>query len=192
MTIIEKIKLFLYPDSSQEFYRNNGIFIGVFLLCILVVGAYSYGVQNSLLSSIKKINASREQARVLLQKMQRVEQQHAHVDALLAEEPIFKLQSFYDDTRNRLGLAAAQKKDPEIARDPRTPLYEEVRLTASLRQITMKQLCDLLEAIEQKERIYVKELTISQQAAAQPIDVTLVLATLIESGVGATSHSRYL
>lgn len=55
--------------------------------------------------------------------------------------------------------------------------YNQVKLEGSISDLDMKQLTELLNAIEQEERIYIEKLEIAKDSKNKKIDVHLVIAT---------------
>jgi len=163
--------------EQKEFYRNSGIFLGV--ICFLIFGIfyYYYSTIFSIKRDLKKINSRREEAQLILKKLQTVTKQKDEVDTLLDKEKNFKIQSYFDDTVKQLGLTSNQKRDADVSEEALQKGYSEIKLVAQFKSITMEQLCKLLEALEQKPRIYVKELVITKARGAS-LDITLTIATL--------------
>jgi len=177
MEFLQSLKTRILNFEKKEFYRNSGAFIGIIGLLIFGIFYYYYSTVSSLRKNLKKINGRRAEAQLVLKKLQTVTKQKEEVDALLNKEKNFKIQSYFDDTVKQLNLTLHQKRDADVSEESLQKGYSEIKLVSQFKAITMEQLCKLLDSLEQKPRIYVKELSITKARGAA-LDVTLTIATL--------------
>lgn len=177
MNFLHSLRDKILHFEQREFYRNAGAFLGTMGLLIFVIFYYYYSVVFGLRKDLKKINSRREEAQFILKKHQTVIKQKDEVDALLNKEKNFKIQSYFDDTVKQLNLSSNQKRDADVSEEALQKGYSEIKLIAQFKSISMEQLCKLLESLEQKPRIYVKELVITKSRGAA-LDIALTIATL--------------
>ena len=131
----------------------------------------------SMQSSLQDVFKKENEAITLLDRLAKVKKQSEEINTILEQEPNFRIKNFYDDTIKKLNLDNKQTREADIAEEEVLKgRYTEVRLTSQLRGVDTRQLCDLLQALEQKTRIYTKELTITKRDVL--LDVTIVIATL--------------
>ena len=60
--------------------------------------------------------------------------------------------------------------------------YAEESLNVHLSQITTKQLCTLLQDIENESRVYIKFVDITKKDATKKINAEMTIATLVAQG----------
>ena len=76
-----------------------------------------------------------------------------------------------------MNLESKQQRDADVSEeDVLKGKYTELKLVSFLRGIDTRQLCDLLQAIEQKPRIYMKEVIITKKDSL--LDINITIATL--------------
>jgi hypothetical protein len=101
------------------------------------------------------------------------------VNNILAENPDFKIDGFFTDLLSKTGLERNKKETSISYADRGDKDYREVLLTAKFDTMNMRQLCELLNEIEQNNMVYTKELDIvKSKKIPNTIDVTLTIATL--------------
>ncbi len=180
MNIIIKIREFLQTLDSDKFYQGLGVAGACFSGLTVGIIYYYYSSINELQKNIKNNNLKREDVQKVLKRLQVVRSQKEEVNALLSEEKGFLITRFFSDCLDSLHLKEALKgnKDPEFSEeDVYNKKYKESRVVAQLAGITIEPLCKLLSLIEEKKRVYVKDLTIKRNKNAT-MDVTLTIATL--------------
>lgn len=177
MNILDKISLFLISQDQDDFYKYvGGYFLGVFVLCVAILGYY-YKATSNLTSSLTSLYKTQQESKKLLEKVKTIEKQKDAVDKLLDAEKSFKVKNYFDELLRNLNLTPNQKKTEVTEEEIIKNQYSEIKLTSLLQGISMKQLCQLLELLEKKERIYTKDLTITK-GRGPTIDVNLTIGTL--------------
>lgn len=177
MELLQKLQETLLSFERKEFYKHVGFYFGIMLALVLALIYYYYARVSDLQKNLKKLNRTRQEVQVLLQKYRNVQKQKAEVNAMLAEEKNFKIKSFFDNLVHQHHLNSKLKKETEPSDEILHKKYTEYKLLAQFRQISTQQLCELLNSIEQKARVYTKELIITKTKGAS-LDVSLTIATL--------------
>ncbi|MCF7900379.1 hypothetical protein K9K77_02615 [Candidatus Babeliales bacterium] len=178
MIIFESLKDSLATIQKTDFYKYIAIIGGSILVLLCVIFYYYHITTSDLLKKINSINAKRKDTQLVLKRLKKVEQQSQEVNELLEKEPNFKIKNFFDTAiqqhklENKLKIAAADISSEIIHKK-----YTERKLTAQFKQISTQELCEFLQTIEQKARIYTKELIITKTKGAS-LDVMLTIATL--------------
>lgn len=181
MSFLLRFKLFLDEFEQKNFYR---VIAAVILFLVLFFGFLLYLHSNkiaSLQKSLKHINRERIRARDLLEEHNRVEAQKAVVDKVLSEEKSFKILEFGNNVLQETNLQRKLSKPLELS-EPQDlgNNYNELRLEISLTGMSMQELVDLLyNKIQNNNKIYTKELSITKPSQSSTLDVTLVIATLV-------------
>ena len=86
------------------------------------------------------------------------------IDDLLEKEKNFKIKKFFlEDVIQRLYLISRQKGEARLTEeDVLDKQYTQVTLQIQFQQINTQMLCEFLQALEEKERIYIKEVIITK------------------------------
>lgn len=176
MSFLKTIQEFALPLETSEFYRNIGIFLGLLVLITGGIMYYHHTETVALRNSLQKMYKTQQEAKIILEKQKMVTKQREDINTVLEEDKNFKLQSFFDEIVSRNGLSSYQVKEAEVSNDILQKLYTEIKINVQFRGISTKQLCELLQALEQKARVYTKELTINKKNDS--LDATLTIATL--------------
>ena len=177
MNIFQKIHTYLYTLDTKEFYKNITLFlVGNFLACCII--SYIFlSAMGSLKESLQDIYKKEQETKNLLDRLKKVKKQSEEINTILEQEPTFRIKNFFDDTLKKLNLDSKQRREADVSEeDVLKGQYTEVRLTSFLNGIDTRQLCDLLQALEQKSRIYMKELIITKKDSL--VDVNITIATL--------------
>lgn len=177
---------------STRLKQVMGVFIGTIFLaiCLLV-----YQVQRSTKyysRQMSYVNDTRHETAEILAQNERLAQQQARVETMLAQDKNFKLKEFVDTVIQKVGLknaTTAQELGSFETVTSRSAQYTEVQLTLTLNNINTKQLVDCLAEFEGNERVYLKKIEITKQKQQPAISVIIVVATLTPAlqNVGVTS-----
>lgn len=173
----DRIREYIKKLDPQQLYRAIGIVFGVVLLIMSFLLYSYYSETQQLERKLRRLNQQREQARAILERYVKVLQQRAKVDEILAKDKNFKIIQYFTNIEQRLQLTQFRTREPEIASEEKVDGYTEIKLTVTLGGINMKQVADLLYALEQNERVYIKELTLTKMQGAPLVDMSLVIAT---------------
>ena len=177
MIVIENIKNYLKNIQEKTFYQYLAGVVGVIVvLCGLIFFLYFRSISN-LKQEISNLNDSRDRAKEILDQAEKVQKQRTAVDTILAQEPDFKIAGYISDLLAKKGLKPTQETAADGYQEGN---YLEKLLTIQLQEISMRDLTELLDEIEQKERLYLKEIDINKsKKSPKTIDVTMTIATLL-------------
>ncbi|NBQ17351.1 hypothetical protein EBU24_03475 [bacterium] len=184
MNFIIQLRQLLQELDSDTF--NKGIAAAGLCFFGLTIGIvyYFYSSIGELQKNIKANNAKREDVQGILKRLQVVRSQKEEVNALLAEEKGFLITHFTSDALDSLHLKEFLKgnKDPEFSEeDVYNKKYKESKVVIQLVGITIEPLCKLLQLIEEKKRVYIKDLNITKKTKNSTMDLSLTVATLRQS-----------
>jgi hypothetical protein len=183
MNIFMRVLDQLQHSDSKIFKKYMFILLGIIIgLFSFITWRYYTGVA-FYKKKISLLNGIREEARVIRENMVQVQTQRLRVYEMLKEESDFKIAGYFNSVLNTLNLFDS-KKTEETSQIDREDNYRESELVASLTNMNMKQLAELLYELEQKKRIYIKKLDIEKSKKSKnQLDVTLIIATLLHKEV---------
>ncbi len=178
MVLLDKLVAFIESIEEKDFYKYALVAVFVIIGLVGIILVRHYYSASSIKRRISTINNLREEARDILDRFVAVEKQRADVNAVLAEEPDFKIGGYIEELLKKQGLSSKFKQQ-NITPVEREGLYREVSLTIQLIDMSMQELTTLLDEIEQKHRIHIKSLQITKSKKSPgTIDVTLTVGTL--------------
>lgn len=178
MNLLETVRSLLDKTPYKTLILYAALYTGVI---VFVAGGITYGYYysiHSLMNQLENVNELRQEARLILQKAHYVRVQRDDVDAMLSQDPDFKIGGYFDELLIRLQVKAKETQS-DITQTDRDDQYREVELRARFVDMNMKQTTELLQAIEQNKRVYSKRLDIAYSKKSNLLDVEIVIATLL-------------
>jgi hypothetical protein len=182
MVFIEKIRAFFDRIESKTFYYYM---VGYLFICLILCGLlifYYYKNANQFLRQIKRLNVTREDTiKNILESAESIQQQRSAVEAILSQNPDFKIAGYFKDLLTKLNLRNKEIQEAETTTTTeREDNYRETELNAKFEDMNMKELTELLQAIDQNPRISTKRLEITKaRKNPKAIDVQITITTLL-------------
>ncbi len=187
MEFLKKIITYIQQLSQKNFYMYSGIFVGGLTILTLLLIIRYYSNAQYLVDQSETINSQRERVQQLLTDAQQVQKQKAEVNKMIEQDEDFNILAYLQTTLAQHGLAHNIVIINPVGRIDREDNYLEEEVKAQLNELNMKQLTELLQAIEQNKRIYSKELEIvKSKKRPNTIEISITIATLIKKTVAAT------
>lgn len=179
METIEKIQAYVDALETRIFYRYLAIIAAILMALASFMVVHYYRSTKGLLAEIESVNDERERTQKVLSAFAQVKQQRQEVDAILDENKNFKIGGYFNALLDSLQLADKKTMAEPSRSSSREAHYQESILKVRFAGMNMKQLCELLNQIEQNRRVYSKELEIiKSKKTPKAIDVNLTVATL--------------
>jgi len=180
MDFLNKIINRIHDLEEKDFYKYLTV-IGIVLLLFISFFIFRYYRNVSYFKGrIEEINERREaDVRNILSRMEDVKKRREEVNAILAQEELFKIEGYFiNDLLQTLGIG--KPTESTVSKKELGELeYTEVELNARFTSISTEQMCRLLKELEEKKRINIKELEIKKSAKnGRAIDVSIKIATL--------------
>ena len=185
MEFLNTIKYHLTQADEKTFF----VYIGGFLLGItVIIGGIFYfylSAVDELTDELNALNEQRQEVQRLLETAAHVKKQEAAVDKVLKNDPDFKISQYFTEVVDTLRL-----NDKVTVQQPSTVeregKYRESSLHAQFKELDMKQICELLNEIEENKRVYTKSLEIVRAKVPTKLDVTLDIGTLLLKAIPGT------
>lgn len=180
MTFFENLQARLTGLDKKTWYRYLAIIGGIFFFIVAVILFFYYRITSNIEEQISEINQKRQEVKQLLQKAQQVKKARAEVTALLEEDPNFKIKAFMQDVFERVGITKDNVSVGNVTQTPTQDSYIEQGASYQIVGISMKQLTELLQAIDESKRVFTKELDIAKsKKIPRTIDVDIKIATMM-------------
>lgn len=179
MKIIHQLTDRIFGLTKKEITIITSIGTGIVITACAIILFIYISQKNSLLLELKKTYALRNNANKLIQRQKEITEQKDIVDAILNKNPNFKLAQFFDSLAEGLRLNQyIENKTPAVETRLENQDYSEVTLERRINNINTKQAAELIEKIEENERVYIKKLEIIKSNKIPAVDVELTIATL--------------
>ncbi|MEX0671784.1 MAG: hypothetical protein WD068_00340 [Candidatus Babeliales bacterium] len=179
MDVLVKVREFITNLDEQKFYIYTGIFIGVITLLFSIIIYRTFSTIDELKYRIESINEYRQEAQQIMARFADVKRQRAKVNEILTQDRRFKITNYFDTLIDNLGMRQNLPNEPKVVEQDLDKQYKEVYITPALKHVNMRQFSQLLQDIEESERVYVKKIDIAKAQTRPPsIDVTITIATL--------------
>jgi type II secretory pathway component PulM len=181
MVFFDSVTNFINNLDQESWYKYLAITGAIFLAAVGVILYFYYSGISQEQERIATINESRQEVKTILTKAIRVQKQRAEVNALLEEDPNFKIKQVLQEIMNNIGIVADFVGDTKIDHENN---YQEEIVTYQLNGITMKQLAEFLNEIDENKRVFTKELDITKsKRVPHTIDVNITMATMMPKEV---------
>jgi CHASE3 domain sensor protein len=179
MEFLDKMQAYLNSLDQRRFYQYLIGFLSVVFVLILLLLFQYYRSISSLQDEALEVNRLRKKAQKILTEVQKIQRDKKEIDAIIAKDKGFKIAGYFEDLISRLGLAQKKSSALEVSSATSEGKYEEIILDAKFSGLSMKELTEILQEIESKKRVFIKELDIvASEKPANSINVTLIIATL--------------
>lgn len=181
MTILKKIRLFFDSLETAVFYRYVIVFFSTCIALSGIILFYYYSTIGTLIKEIKKNNTERsEKIPSILAQAEQLNLQRKAVNETVSQDPNFKIEGYFKELIATLHLTEKNKNPFSTTTNEREDNYKEVELSASFINMNMKEVAELLQALEKNPRIATKRLEItSSKTKAKTIEVTISITTLL-------------
>lgn len=177
MVILESVRTYITNLDQKSWYKHLAIGFGIYLAVLGGILYYYYSSINSITEETETLNTERKRARKVLTQAVRVQKQRAEVNALIEEEPNFKIKRYLQDVITQIGIANNMTIGNDVTTDRDD--FRETIVSYQFTGINMRQLTELLDDIEQNQRLFTKELEITKsKKIPNTIDVSITVATM--------------
>ncbi len=179
MMLLKKLNTRLESLSAKTFYIISGVLVSATIALGGLIIFWHFNSINHFYEQFDEINTLRkDRIQPLLIRAKQVRKEHEKVDALLAEDPNFKIGEVIKNILIELRLTDNSVIQGYTTTE-REEKYIETVLSMRLENIDMKQLAQLLEQIENNQRITMNTIEIVRsKKKPNKLEVSLTIAEL--------------
>ena len=175
MKFLNSFLSFVKHLDRQEFIKYAGGYaLGVLLLLTGTV-LWRYFAVSSLDERFETLSETRERVQSLMTKNDKLKKEQKRLDEIIKGD--FSLAEAFTNMLSGLGLRAT--KEVPTKTTPINNQYDKRSVTADISELDMKQITQLIQAIDQNERIIIEELTITRKPSMS-LDISITVATLVK------------
>jgi type II secretory pathway component PulM len=175
MISLESIKDYITGLNFKETIQVIGVYLIIFIGIIIFFIMRHVNLLSDAEQKMKALNKARQEIQAVLKEYEHIKNKKNEVDQLLLKDKSFYIQKYYQDTIQSLNISTQSTSNLVSQAGPAG--YIEESLQINLSTVTMKQLCEFLQALQTTPRVFVKNLDISK-APDKKINVSISIATL--------------
>lgn len=178
---INQIMDFFWNLDKKQF---KNLYIILLTSTLTIFGLTIYLQFNRIKTSQKKmveINNNRQLINKILEENEILKMRKKRGEEIIAKDKDFFLKKYFEDLVDSHQLRSNLKSVQLITNDPenlRAQGYQEVVIDAILENIDMKQFVELLNDLENKDRIVIKKIELDKSKQQPTINVSLTISTL--------------
>lgn len=172
MELLNKVVAQIQEMDPKQLQKYMLIALGAIVCCVIGLIYYLNQYNNDLIIRIKQVRTLSEKAAKIIQENKHMVKEEQRLKELLEANKEFKMQGFFEQ------FCRDQSITPEAGWDTRTEQvsekFDEVTLPATFKNQTTESLVTILDALEKKEIVYIKDLTIRTESPGKiSFDITL-------------------
>jgi hypothetical protein len=178
MKVLANIRNAIIELSNKDFYKYLVLFLLGFTFIIALVLFRYYRSIDNLHETIEFTNDLRLRTKKILYEKKEVKKNKRRVDELIKKEESFKISGYFSQVLTTLNLNA-KKVTGDTTHIDHENNYRESIFKVKLSDMSMKEVCELISKLDEKDRIYIKSLDlVKSKRNRRSLDVTLTITTL--------------
>jgi hypothetical protein len=174
MELLNRLVAQIQVMDHKQLQKYLFVALGVIVCCVVGLIYYLHQYNNDLLIRIKQLRTLSEKAAKIIEENKRMVKEEQRLKELLEANKEFKMQGFFEQ------FCRDQSITPEVGWDTRSEQvsekFDEITLPATFKGQTTESLVIILDALEKKEIVYIKDLTIRTESPGK-ISFDIILAT---------------
>ncbi len=182
MTFLDTVQAHISNLDKPTFYKYLAGAAGIFITLIGGILFFYYSSTGTGEQHLDELNEQRVEAKRLLDKAERVQKERAEVTKMLEDEPIFYIKEYIESVLEKVGINLLDNVNArgEVTVATTQDGYKENIATYQLSGISMRQLTEFLNELDQNKRVFTKEIDISKsKKIPRTIDVDIKIATMM-------------
>ena len=176
MKLVNRIQDFLRQLDHRTFKKYLIASITISALIMIIMAYYIYNKSSSLIKQISKVEQIAFEANQIEKKYQKTQTQKTHLLSLLEKETDFEIKSFFEAFCKERQLKVESNWKTTSSTIEGNEKIEEVSLKASFKGQTTEKLIKILQDLDEKEIVYIKNIKIDK-STNKIINFDLTIAT---------------
>ncbi|MFH1461499.1 MAG: hypothetical protein ABIF12_00940 [bacterium] len=161
--ILYKLTDHIQKLNKKEFEKNLFIFLGLILFTFLITTYFIYDKSNELIEKITATKKLTLKTTDIIKTYEKMQKEENKLQKMLEQETDFDIKTYFEQ------FCSEQKIIPEGSWKPTTQeltgsdKFNEVIISATFKDQTTQKLVEVLEALNKKYIVYIKELIIKNE-----------------------------
>lgn len=186
MEVLNRLYTSINNLDRRQFYQLVVAILASIVLIMTMFTLFYWYKKSGLEEQFITINEQREDVKKILDRAAQVTYQRKEVEKLLEEDGSFKISGYFETVLKQLGLSSKKADTPRVQTQAEQGQYSLDILTASLRELSTKNVVELLSEIGKNPRLYVRELNLKKsRKVVNSLDVTISIAALQPAAIQA-------
>lgn len=135
---------------------------------------YIHGKNEELITRITQLRTLTQKSFRIIEDNKKIVKEEQRLQEILDQNKDFTIKGFFEQFCREQGIVPEQGWDTRS--EQVSEKFEEIILPATFRNLTSQNLVTILDALEKKEIVYIKELTIRNESSGK-IAIDILLAT---------------
>jgi hypothetical protein len=174
---LKQLETHILGLSKKEFHQYAATFLIAITIVATTATYYIYSVASSKMNLLENTRKFSNQAALIIDQHNQLEQEDAKIKKLLEKNKDFNLSMFFENLSNKHSMKPEPNWKPETEQLEGSEEFEEITLQASFKKQTTEKLVAFLNDIYEEAMVYLKELTISKNKDKPQISYEITLAT---------------
>lgn len=174
MKILKDLSTHIQALSPKQLHNYLIIFVSGIIIAVIGVAYTTYSKSDALVKRIKKLEGLANRSASVIIEHKRLMAEQDRLQELFTQDQKFDIKIFFEEFCKEQSVSPL--KGWNTASKDVTPNVSEITLSASFKGLAMEKLVRILDALEKKEIIYVKDLSIRNEGNKQ-ISCDIKLAT---------------
>ncbi len=182
MKITEDILDYILSLDRQTFNKYLIIALSSIFVVLSAMTYFIYTKSNTFTKQIKDIHRLSKEAKETANDYKKIQIKKNHLLSLLDQEKEFDMKSFFENFYKQQSITPDPKWDTLSSSIIGNEQIKEISLPLKLKDFSTQKLIEVLEALNKKEIVYVKELKIQRDKdKTVAIDLTLGALARVQS-----------
>ena len=173
MNNFDQIITYITSLSDKDFKKQLITLLSVVTITTFSIIYFSYRKSSMKIQKLKQLHKFAQKSNVILTNNKRIEKEEIRIQELLIKNKDFNIKSYFEQFAREHNVTPESGWDTTINPIEDNEKFDEVILLASFKNQTTKTLAILLEALDKKEIVYIKELAIQHEEQKIAFDLTL-------------------
>lgn len=174
MEAFNKFAAYIQNLDRKQLQKYILIFLSIIAILSGIEIYYINNQKKDLIGEIKQLNILANKAIKIIEDNKRMSKEEQRLKDIFEKEKDFTIQGYFEQ------FCKEQEITPERGWDVRTESinekFDEIALTATIKELTTEKLVKIISALDQKEIVYIKELIIRNENNGK-ISIEITIAT---------------
>ncbi len=173
MKIFDQAITYITSLTDKDFQKQLIALLSIVSIVVCGIVFFVYRKSSTKISHIKQIHKLAQKAAVVLSNNARIEKEEKRIEKILIENKDFNIKSYFEQFCREHDITPEPGWDTTTNPIETNEKFDEVLLPATFKNQTTKTLAPLLEDLDKKEIVYIKELTIKKEEDTITFDLTI-------------------
>ena len=173
MKIFDQPIAYITSLSDKDLKKQMIVFLSFVTLTTFGIIYFSYRTSLSKMQEILHLHKLLQKSVVVLSNNERIEKEKTRIEELIIKNKDFNIKSYFEQFTREHAMTPESGWDTTTNPIEGNENFDEVILPATFKNQTTKTLEILLEAIDKKEIVYIKELSIRREEQKISFDLTI-------------------